>query len=276
MREGPIDYDTRALGPIPEGRFTALDGGARAICALDEGGEIHCVGGQQVFLPPPGPFADLSVGAWHACGRRPAGNLVCWGSDFEGSVGEAPDGRFAAVAVETTSCALDSRRAPRCWGPDAHEALPPEPVRELVAGSSHTCVLTESGRIRCASADPFLASRVDLGSIPDRPFAHVFAGYEHVCGLDAEGRAECWGRDVAGETAVDPELRFTSLALGEKRSMGLCADGSVVFFGGNAPARQAGPFDAIAITGHEALGDFAFACAIRRDTRALECWPYRG
>lgn len=275
VRDARHEYGVDAIGAIPEGRFVALDGGNQDICALDDAGEIHCLGRQPRFSPPRGPFVDVTVGTWHACARRPAGNLVCWGSDFRGAVSRTPDGRFEAVAVNTAACALDGRRIPRCWGPHADSPPPAEPARAIVAGSSHTCVLNDAGRIRCVSADPFFESRVHL-TIPDQSFAQVFAGYEHVCALDAEGRASCWGRDVGGETRVDPDLRFTSLALGEKRSMGLTTDGRAVFFGGAAPGPQTGPFSAIAITANEDYGDFAFACAIRRDTQAIECWPYPG
>ncbi len=271
--DAPRDYGARVIGPVPAGRFVAIDGGQHVICALDEQGAAHCFGQQDRFRPPTGRFTAISAGSWHACGLRPEGNLACWGSDYESSVRDAPEGVFVSVGVNVGSCALDAAGAARCWGPG--EALPPGRYRRLAVGSSHACALTHEGAIACVESDEMLAGRTELSFEAGARYEALFAGYEHYCALDREGRARCTGRDVDGETDA-PDGAFTTLALGEKRSCGLRPDGSAECWGGAAPEPRAGPFDAIAITANEALGEHAFVCAIRRDTRALECWDYSG
>jgi alpha-tubulin suppressor-like RCC1 family protein len=104
-------------------RFTSVVAGADFTCALAEGGEAYCWGGNRsgqlgdgsrtnrpapVAVQAPFPFATIVAGEAHACGL-PRGRLpVCWGANAQGQLG---DGTVEPRA-QPTPVSLDSLRRP--------------------------------------------------------------------------------------------------------------------------------------------------------------------
>ena len=104
-------------------RFTSVVAGADFTCALAEGGEVYCWGGNRsgqlgdgsrtnrptpVAVQASFPFAAIVAGEAHACGL-PRGRLpVCWGANTQGQLG---DGTVEPRA-QPTPVSLDSLRRP--------------------------------------------------------------------------------------------------------------------------------------------------------------------
>jgi alpha-tubulin suppressor-like RCC1 family protein/uncharacterized protein YjdB len=104
-------------------RFTSVVAGADFTCALAEGGEAYCWGGNRsgqlgdgsrtkrpspVAVQASAPFAAIVAGEAHACGL-PRGRLpVCWGANAQGQLG---DGTVEPRA-QPTPVSLDSLRRP--------------------------------------------------------------------------------------------------------------------------------------------------------------------
>jgi alpha-tubulin suppressor-like RCC1 family protein len=159
-----------------------------------------------------GDVVQLVVGADHACVRHAAGTFACWGERYYGQLGLGP-------------------------GPDQTVDVPPfgrstalsEPVLDLAAGASHTCLMVESddrvgcfglnslGQVGPARGQPgdevrelstvgaFPARVVDLASS---------ASAQHTCALLADGSVSCWGRNHAGQLGDRPaaldDARFSA------------------------------------------------------------------
>lgn len=205
----------------PPGRFSWVDAGDYATCAIDAvTGEVTCWGepvgwGEpdwrppepdwgfpippvpedlaEPLQPPAGRFIRVAVGQQHACGIRDDGRLACWGT--AGAVANGPPaGRFTAVdAGYDHSCAIRAdEETVVCWGDnDSDESVvPPELTNiravQVVTGRDVSCLRTASGWVRCWGS---------IGEPPVGVFAHITAGRWFACGADLRGGLRCWGRD---------------------------------------------------------------------------------
>jgi len=184
----------------PEGveSFVAVETGDNHSCALSSVGEGWCWGvnsegelGVGYSSEPSSPMrsyllsssqkpSEIVVGGSHSCVLTDRGNLVCWGLNDYGQVGEATTDSgttphyFSAetaplVSISTGvthSCGIDESRNPICWGNNedgqlgddsmesssvpVHVQLPAGvTVREVAAGDSHTCALLDGDDVMC-------------------------------------------------------------------------------------------------------------------------------
>jgi alpha-tubulin suppressor-like RCC1 family protein len=139
----------------------------------------------------PAGVADLVAGELHTCVVLDSGEVYCWGSNYEGQLG---NGEF-----ETTHTT-----------PIAMLGLPGA-VRGIAAGASHSCALLATGGVYCTGTN----SRGQLGtgspSIEVLPVevpglsgvAVLVAGDEHTCAASATGEVFCWGADEYGQASGD-------------------------------------------------------------------------
>jgi alpha-tubulin suppressor-like RCC1 family protein len=194
---------------------------------------------------PATPVAvDLALGAFHSCAGFDDGSLRCWGSG--GYIGS---GNLAIIGDDETPDSVD---AVRIGGP----------VKQLTASWYHTCVLLQSGKLRCFGngADgklgygnvqdigdnepPSSAGNVDVGG----PVLQVSAGPYHTCAVLKTGRVRCWGKNDHFQLG-----RSASASVGDDESP---ASVAFVDVGGLAMQVAAG---------------YAHTCALLDDGK-VRCW----
>ena len=204
---------------------------------------------------------QISVGSTHTCALLDSKEVRCWGSAAAGVLGQGDSGDigdnespadFAPIDVGgdvqeiaaggSHTCALLVGGAVRCWGnhfalgnPDIGEnigddeapsSVEPVPIgvaaTQIVAGSQMTCVLLESGSVRCwgdvsaaevgalgygselAVGDdetPQQAGTIMIG----RAVEYLSSGgssRKHSCAMLVSGDVRCWGRNADGDLGL--------------------------------------------------------------------------
>lgn len=159
----------------------------------------------------------------------------------------------ATVAAETPA---EVPAAAPAVAPPALEAISRRPDLvarpTLVAGGSHTCFLTGSGRLTCWGAnDQGQAGTGGALGLAVAPVAApytlvtVAAGTSHTCALTDDGAAICWGANGRGQLGtglstawarpgrVVGEVSFIRIAAGLAHSCGLTYAGTAYCWGAN-------------------------------------------
>lgn len=197
---------------------SGLESGAIAIsvggshsCALTSAGAVKCWGANAQGQLGDGSFDErltpvdvtglatgvvaLSAGTDHTCAVKVGGDLVCWGANFYGQLG---DGTAHVDGGRT----LDARGTPGAVvGLDAG-------VVAVSAGLSHTCALTSGGAVKCWGDDTYgqlgdgaqyvvHRTPVDVAGLGSGVSA-VSAGQYSTCALTSVGGAKCWGENNSG------------------------------------------------------------------------------
>ncbi len=192
-------------------------------------------------LPTSLPPVDemLALGDYHTCHLHSDGTVSCWGWNEYGQTGQSiQDNSQEAVIASLTgitqitagsyhTCALNWLGKVYCWGrnnvgqlgneqvketvqPILVEGLTDQTIRQISAGSTHTCALNQSGQIYCwgSNKDGKLGAGSN-NSYSDRAlsviglenaFVQVSAGGSHTCALDNAGKVWCWGDGKDGQT----------------------------------------------------------------------------
>ena len=159
-------------------------------------------------------FSGLSAGLGFTCGVTESGDVLCWGSIIDGVIGaDAPD---RCGEVNPVACALRPVKVEM-----------PERIRQVSAGSTHACVLSESGRVYCWGANsagqvgaygpgvPLVRTPAEVKIDRSGKFLEVASGGVLSCALTESGRAWCWGAyDHAGSDVADSETLAPALVAG--------------------------------------------------------------
>ena len=235
----------------------------------------------------------ISVGAGsnHTCAVTATGGVRCWGNNSDGQLGDGgtTDRRapvdvvglsesVISVAVGTNySCAVPVTGSIQCWGINSAGQLGDgtttdrrSPVQVsgissgitlVVAGSNHTCMLTDAGGVKCwgDNADGQLGdgtilgrrAPVDVTGLTSGVTA-ITAGSSHTCAITTAGGVRCWGNNSDGQlgdsTITDRRLAVdvtglssgvTSVAAGSNHTCALTAAGGAQCWGQNS-LRQIG------------------------------------
>jgi len=224
-------------------------------------------------------FSSLAAGTSHTCGLAGGGVPFCWGQNLSGQLGDGTRNDqlvprtvgsgmiFRSIAAGWShTCGLTANGNAFCWGLNSNgqlgdggnlDRLEPTLVRgsveTLVAGSAHTCGISE-GAVLCWGQNSFGqlgdGSTGDRGQptaitgLPARP-THLAAGAVHSCALVEGGNAYCWGQNLSGQlgdgttqnraTAVPVSggLSFTEIHAGGAQTCALTASGDEYCWGLN-------------------------------------------
>lgn len=192
----------------------------------------------------------LALGGYHTCALMEAGEILCWGYNIHGQLGDgetisdrARPGRVvqlrdvrAAASGWFHTCAITQTGGVQCWGNNLDGQLGnggrissnapvavlglDGGVRALAAGAYHTCALMEDGAIKCWGAN----SSGQLGNATtdssDRPVEvsqlrqpaqAISSGELHTCAVVQGGEVWCWGSNDAGQLGSDGEESLTPI-----------------------------------------------------------------
>jgi alpha-tubulin suppressor-like RCC1 family protein len=148
-------------------------------------------------------FASMTAAWEHTCGLTSAGAAWCWGSNWEGELGDnTTTERHTPVAVQQGGVTFTS----------------------IAAGSYHTCGLTGAGAAWCwgynasgrlgdnSTSDRHTPVAVQQGGVT---FTSITAGRHGSCGLTSAGAAWCWGDNAYGQLGDNTTTdRHTPVAVG--------------------------------------------------------------
>ncbi len=190
--------------------------------------------------PPSGerPASFLAGGTNHTCALASDGDVVCWGQNSYGQLGDGSTAdRLAPVAVanagtsiavaagDAHSCSLQWNGTVMCWGDNAvgqlgngtftGSSVPvtvsgiggnATPAIAITAGAYHTCAILSDGTARCwggnargALGDGTTTNRSAPVTVTGLASAlAITAGSEHTCAIDTLGQATCWGNNFEG------------------------------------------------------------------------------
>lgn len=193
-------------------------------------------------LPP--VAEDIVSGDNHSCRLHSNGSVTCWGWNAFGQAGQPISGQsiaentvpglrgiIALSAGAYHTCALDWQGKVFCWGrnndgqlgdgtatgsstPVLVTGLEAHPIRQISAGSMHTCAIDQSGGLWCwgSNRDGKLSAATEMfyTSIPLRvegigaSVTLVAAGSTHTCAMNSEREIWCWGDGTFGQIGLNP------------------------------------------------------------------------
>lgn len=181
---------------------------------------------------------QVSTGQNHSCALTDTGAVLCWGSNFEGRLGDG-SGMDSAVPTPVSalgsgvltlgagvahSCAVDAGGGAWCWGrggggqlgdgstsdsdvPVAVSGLPGG-LTAVSAGYAHSCGLTALGGVLCWGLNDDGELGDGTNSDSSTPVAvtglasgvaEISVGDQHSCALTDTGAMLCWGSDLSGQ-----------------------------------------------------------------------------
>jgi len=196
-RTTPVDVVGLGSGVI------AVSAGYNHTCALTSAGAVKCWGangngqlgdGSTTSSTAPVDVIDLSTGVtdidagdWHTCAVASSGGAKCWGSNSGGKLG---GGTTTKSTTPVDVVGLTSG------------------VREISAGGSHTCALTDADGVKCWGLNDnrqlgngtraWSLTPADVVGLTDG-VAGVDVGGEHTCAVTNLGNVQCWGLNSEGQ-----------------------------------------------------------------------------
>jgi hypothetical protein len=219
----------------------------------------------------------LSAGGSHTCALTTGAGMKCWGRNGEGQLGDVTtadrptpvdvfgltSGVVAVAAGTIHTCAVTSAGGVKCWGfnPEGQlgdgtkrNRMTPVDVSGLTsgvvalsAGTSHTCVLTGAGGVKCwgrnadgnlgdGTADGYgRTTPVDVSGLTSGAIA-VTTQYDHTCALTSAGDVKCWGdnwKGALGDGTIGTDRSSPVWVVGFGGTVAISLVGDLTF--GNVP-----------------------------------------
>ena len=211
---------TNQQSQINQSKATAISAGDYHACALHQTGSISCWGGNgdgQLGDGTGGNEGDMSLvpvkvqgiddatsvsaGNSHSCALHQTGTISCWGSNWEGQLGNGTGGNYGDMSsVPVKVQGIDD-------------------ATSVSAGNSHSCALHQTGTISCwgSNWEGQLGNGTggnygDMSSVPVKvqgidDATSVSAGNSHSCALHQTGTISCWGGGWTGASLVPVEVQ---------------------------------------------------------------------
>ncbi len=203
-------------GALPAGlKIRQVANGQSHSCVLASDGEVYCWGlntnGQlgdgsttqsttpvavaQGAIPATSVIIQITAGASHTCAIASDSKAYCWGLNTNGQLGNN------STTQSTTPVAVSLGALPTGGV-----------VRQISAGSSHTCATASNYRPYCwgnnangqlgnnSTTQANTAVAVSQGAMPIGGYAQqVSAGVSQSCAISADSKAYCWGLNTNGQ-----------------------------------------------------------------------------
>ncbi len=228
--------------PVAATGIVAIAAGSGHTCAVASDGGLMCWGlndsgqlgngtsGDSVPSPTnvqdlPEAVTAVSLGDAHTCALTTVGDVLCWGENDAGKLGDGTSGgiRMTPAAVSGLESAVS-----------------------VAAGFLHTCALTTEGGVKCWGSNFFgqlgtgsgaaeSALPVDVSGLTSGVAAIAAGGY-HTCAVMLAGGVVCWGRNDHGQLGDGSDSSAASTPVG------------VVGLAGGVAAVAAGAFHTCALT----------------------------
>ena len=220
---------------IPQ--VTRLIAGSKHTCAQLPDKSVRCWGAlhyvgvaltedakEPVVVTALNKVSSLAAGHFHTCALSD-GNVACWGENGSGQLGRPVSGLVdephpvvglpgpasSLFAFGWSTCANVGSDV-YCWGRTNAGSPNPIPTKvpsvtapvRAMAGSLHTCVVTDVGRVLCwgdnqsgqtGTMDASVDSIIDVSTWPSATQS-IAAGHLHTCALTELGSVWCWGRNT--------------------------------------------------------------------------------
>lgn len=237
---------------------------------------------------------EISAGTWHVCARRATGQVVCWGANMRGQLG---DGTGHGATVDAASAeALHSSTPVAVLG--ITDAV------ELASGAFHTCARLASGSVVCwgqnnagqvgdgtygfapSPPNPPSTTLVRASPVPviglGGDVVSIAGASWNTCAVRASGAVACWGgylppgTGAGGLTPTDiPGIGdAVTVAMGQFAGCVLRKGGVVTCWGdndscglGNGTRSPASPTPPLAPPGNSPLG---VASVVRLDMHGTD------
>ena len=245
-------------------------------CRTDDPDDPRCWGAWVTEGMPAGSLTQVALSHSHACGLRPDGSVVCWGSADPATLTPPEGVRFRQLSAGSVgTCGIvDEDSSIVCWGmPSYLDAPPTGRFQQVSVGGLQACAIDDSNNLQCwltgtppFNADP--AARVP----PLGRFLQVSSGDGHACAIRLDGAVLCWGHPTNYGQANPPAGSFTRVSAASETTCAIAADQSIQCWGrwlsSTASAPQyhppAGQFTELAVGG-------GAACALRAEG-GVTCW----
>ena len=143
--------------------------------------------------------ASISAGKDLSCALLPDTRIQCWGSNFDGKLGDGSASTESTVAVTVKS--------PYSSAADMYGS------KAVSVGGNHACALMADGQVVCwgdnangqlgdggASTDqstPVFVKKAGPTNLTS--IVSISAGENHTCAVDNSGNAWCWGQNTNGQ-----------------------------------------------------------------------------
>lgn len=238
--------------------------GFEHVCAT-KGGLVRCQGnsedsrlggapglpGFEDVISSNGSWANITAGRAHTCAVNDTGQLLCWGSNVSGEIGQPmgtpnetsmplPVGGADWVVVKSFwehTCGIKRDGNVRCWGRNDEHQLGsplsgttvygegvsyPHRAQDIAVGRSHTCLVRLDGQLWCWGTSAvgalglggtFSEQTTPAQVMGASNWRKVCAGQDHTCAINATGQLYCWGQGnrIGQASAAD---QFTPLQVG--------------------------------------------------------------
>ena len=245
------DHTVSCWGSNSTGQLGLGGSPAQGSCAESDGSNVACVTSPAV-VPGLTDVVEVRAGERHTCARKSDGTVVCWGTNFDGELGDGTNtNRSSPVAVAGLAadvvqvscgrwftCALHADGSISCWGSNDHGQLGDgkttytnRPVQvanltdaiQVAGGDKHACALTGTGEVWCWGYNKLgqlgdgtgTDSFVPVKTSLNTPVNNIGVGSVHSCARASDGTALCWGEDLVyelGDATTTNKLAPVSVA----------------------------------------------------------------
>jgi len=229
------------LGAVADSVAAAQDGGSAETAGAAETGPESAETADAAAAEPAVREAPrfstspaIAAGGLHTCAVTTAGEVLCWGGNSSGQIGDGSNARspvpvrvpgeqrFRQVSAGLAhNCAVTEDARVLCWGSndsgqlgDGSRAARSAPravsggqrFQSVATGSAHTCGITAQGEIFCWGGnnrgqvgDGSGATRTAPRRVSGGRFSGFAVGWNHTCALNRQGQAFCWGANGEGQ-----------------------------------------------------------------------------